>query len=530
MKKNGFTAIETMCAVGVVGALTLVAVMSYEWQLSKAQSKEAEQMIQVQVIELSKAMQKGYCTKDGLPQSIDGRYGSLVVGGTFHPSKGGSCLSGCNIEYKVNPDGVIGVLGGKTLVVDVLNNQKISKNDATTMPARYLPAGLAKLSPVAGDNCSITAITDPTKTEGGVSGTETGLPEPTLPGGGGSGGGESGGVDPVEPGGSTDPDGTGTPPDESGNINEVDLAIHVNSAYAGTSTRHSGYYIKNSINAYDAIVSHLKSAPTKNTTVKFIVYPDVAVVGDTTQKPAFEFDGRLPTGMKILIENNGYILGRGGDGVIAKAPGTLYNPDASYTAHQKAYRAESRGFIYGDMKALYAAQYPFPTNLNFSVGDEEFMIPVDDWFYVGSSLVNDGGDAIKVSGIVNIEISNNGVIGGGGGGGYAVYDLNRGQDSGATAYHGTGGAPFGKNDKGSFPSNRATAGLTTVEPGHDGVSARGGYIGEDSAKISMSYSVYTNKGKFHKAGCAFSGSGLRIKNGSKAKVLGNSNCPTALSF
>ena len=66
-------------------------------------------------------------------------------------------------------------------------------------------------------------------------------------------------------------------------------------------------------NAYDAFFTDY-GTPEVGTTARFIVFPDVLVTAANTSDYAMIFDSRWPSGVTIILINNGIIAGRGGNG------------------------------------------------------------------------------------------------------------------------------------------------------------------------------------------------------------------------
>jgi prepilin-type N-terminal cleavage/methylation domain-containing protein len=537
MQDKGFSLVETLVALAIAGVLVAVAVPSYKFYVAHAQVSESLKSATMRSFTVGQNLQSGRCTAvAGVNDVYPNRYGTLTISGAKVISKGENCPSGCTATFKFN-NTTDKALQGKQVVFNILNNQKVSFV-SSTVDSRYLSKDLKTIPTTSADNC--TAIPDQPLTPTGSnspSGSSTtttpSTPTPTDPTVPTNPNNPTNPTDPTNPTNPTDP----TVPGNGSNITDPTnpannaLVLHVNNKYQSSGARSDNFYVKSSINVYDDIVNVLKKTPNSNTSLQIIVDSDVAVVGNNTQTPAFYFDSRLPAGMKITVVNNGYILGRGGDGVDSVKPGSLYNPDASSSVQQKVYRNEGRsGTIYQDLLPIYIANYPFPSNVIPGVNvhfDEELTLRIDDWYLMGTSAINDGGDAIKLNTSAKVDISNNRVIAGGGGGGYALYDFESGQDSGADAESGSGGAPFGKTPS----SARQNASLLKVDITQSifGGAGLGGEIGKNGEQISRSSMV--NRNRYHKAGCAFNGNGLRIKNiGSSAQVLGNGSCPVAPSF
>lgn len=204
-------------------------------------------------------------------------------------------------------------------------------------------------------------------------------------------------------------------------------------------------------NAYDAFILDY-GVPEAGSTVRFIVFPDVLVTAATTSNYAMIFDSRWPSGVTIILINNGIIAGRGGNG-----------GNNAYIANSVAFSAT-----------------------------------------VGSK----GGDAIFVN--CPIYINNNNVIsvgsGGGGGGGVAHYfDLGT-TDGMGQGSSGGGGWPFGIKghlagaSEGVYnPNDHITYNYDAGYSGFDANKYNEG-TGGSSRLLDIGYGVFIEGGKGGKGG------------------------------
>lgn len=181
MKSNGFTTLELLIAVGVVGVITTLASGAYYYYIPKGQATEAVVLVKnAQMVALGNIKQATCAVGDDSKDIFIGKYGQAQIGGAFKVSTGSSCPSGCTIEYKFNPSGVAGDLKGKVLALDLLNDGRVSKNiSKTTLDEKYLPRDLVNIT--SSDSCAVSAPTVAVKTEGLISGTEVGDADPTPP-------------------------------------------------------------------------------------------------------------------------------------------------------------------------------------------------------------------------------------------------------------------------------------------------------------------------------------------------------------
>lgn len=165
MKTNGFTLIELVVSVAVASGLVAVAAPAYKIHIAKTQAAEAEKLINGQRVYLMANMQKGYCLAPGASDTQKGRFGTLKVSGSFVPSKGESCDSGCDLTYTLNSD-VSKLIAGKKVTVDMRLNGEITKNNGlTTIDPKFLTSSLTRAGAIAaGDNCAALSTAEPQKT------------------------------------------------------------------------------------------------------------------------------------------------------------------------------------------------------------------------------------------------------------------------------------------------------------------------------------------------------------------------------
>ena len=80
-KQQGFTLIELMIVVAIIGILAAIAIPAYQSYVAKAQTSEAFNLMGGAKTPLVESMAQGACT---LPTEtvVTGKYGTLAAGGT----------------------------------------------------------------------------------------------------------------------------------------------------------------------------------------------------------------------------------------------------------------------------------------------------------------------------------------------------------------------------------------------------------------------------------------------------------------
>lgn len=85
---------------------------------------------------------------------FQGDSGTMEIIGSYKKLSGDSCPTGCQLKYKFNDTGYKKDIHGKSVVVDVLNNNMISKDgNKTDMLNLHLPQNLNVDNRKYGDKC-----------------------------------------------------------------------------------------------------------------------------------------------------------------------------------------------------------------------------------------------------------------------------------------------------------------------------------------------------------------------------------------
>ena len=94
----------------------------------------------------------------------------------------------------------------------------------------------------------------------------------------------------------------------------IQTAIHVtNSLISVVGIEEQTINISNSCVLYDLFVKDQKRNPMTNEIAYFVIHENVAIVGTTSTTPALRAGTKWASSNKIIVDNYGYVLGRGGD-------------------------------------------------------------------------------------------------------------------------------------------------------------------------------------------------------------------------
>lgn len=141
--QKGFTLIELMIVVAIVGILAAVAVPQYQNYIARSQVAEAFTLMDGGKATIQTNLQAGTCTSDiAAEDTITGKYGNLVINGspTATVDTTGLAASGCIMTYtfKSAAGGVSPKIAAKTIVANMHNNGALTRGTGT-IDASYLP-------------------------------------------------------------------------------------------------------------------------------------------------------------------------------------------------------------------------------------------------------------------------------------------------------------------------------------------------------------------------------------------------------
>lgn len=134
--QKGFTLIEAMIVVAIIGVLSSVAIPMYQNYIARSQVSEAFTLFGGAKITIQDNLQTGSC---GTEKFI-GKYGDLDITGSPITTPG-STSTGCTLTYtfKNASQGVSPKIAEKKIIATVLSNGSLDKSADTDTDDIFLP-------------------------------------------------------------------------------------------------------------------------------------------------------------------------------------------------------------------------------------------------------------------------------------------------------------------------------------------------------------------------------------------------------
>lgn len=139
--QKGFTLIELMIVVAIIGILAAIAIPAYQDYIARSQASEGVSLAGGLKTEIADSMQAGECGN----HSLGGKYTEkALVRGDVDSTATGDVATGCEVLITYKSTGVSKQIEGETLLLSVQGNGSLKKvaGGDTTLAEKYIPKGV----------------------------------------------------------------------------------------------------------------------------------------------------------------------------------------------------------------------------------------------------------------------------------------------------------------------------------------------------------------------------------------------------
>lgn len=135
--QKGFTLIELMIVIAIIGILAAIAMPAYQDYIAKSQAAEALTLATGLKQTIHANRERNRCTDNTDDSQIEGKYGIAEI---IEENSGGTLK--CGVKYKFHNSNVSDRVANKEIYLEVDDRGIVARMSSTTLEDKYLPTAV----------------------------------------------------------------------------------------------------------------------------------------------------------------------------------------------------------------------------------------------------------------------------------------------------------------------------------------------------------------------------------------------------